>query len=239
MTIAVRRPAAAAARDHPRHLVLACAVLGLLLGPRAPAGAVVGVALLVALAAAGAGCVRPAALGLVLGAVVLVAAVAAQARTAALDRTRLTPELGRIVSGSVTLLTAVRTDAFGGRRAVASWRGERVLLRLPRWGTAATPPGIGDIVVVRGRLRAADRTARAARAHAVLAASHVRPSGRRRGGAAGLVDAIRRRAESSLDGGLPPAEAGLLRGMVLGEDEALPGDVADDFRAAGLSHLVR
>lgn len=37
---------------------------------------------------------------------------------------------------------------------------------------------------------------------------------------------------------LPPAERGLLAGFLLGDTRAVPDDVVDDFRAAGLSHLL-
>ena len=41
-----------------------------------------------------------------------------------------------------------------------------------------------------------------------------------------------------LAAGLSPREAGLLRGMILGEDEAIAEPVRDDFRASGLAHLL-
>jgi competence protein ComEC len=118
-------------------------------------------------------------------------------------------------------------------------RGEPVLLRLPRWRSSVPAPPIGAIIDVRGRLAQADRTARAARAHAVLRVDAIRDGGRRRGGFVGLVDRVRARAESALGSArLAPAEAGLLRGMVLGQDASMPDDLRDAFRAAGLSHLV-
>jgi competence protein ComEC len=55
---------------------------------------------------------------------------------------------------------------------------------------------------------------------------------------AGVLDGVRTRAQAALDQVIPPAQAGLLRGMVLGDDSELPPAVREDFRASGLSHLV-
>ena len=51
---------------------------------------------------------------------------------------------------------------------------------------------------------------------------------------AGRLRAGLRRAASPL----PEKERGLLPGLVDGDVSALPASVADDFRAAGLTHLV-
>lgn len=64
------------------------------------------------------------------------------------------------------------------------------------------------------------------------------PTGRRRGGLAGAVDAARRRAEDAIESGLPPGRAALMRGMVLGQDEAIDPLTRDDWRDAGLAHLL-
>jgi competence protein ComEC len=218
---------------YPRHALLAAAAAGLLVGPRAPA-----LALLAAAAVLAAGArTRRVALAFGLTGCLLAGAWAGVARMTALERTHLAVAFGTTVEGTATVLSAPRAEAFGGRRALARWDGEPVLLRLPRWADGPALR-IGDVVAVRGTLRAPDRTARSLRAHAVLRATSVTATGRRRGGPAGLVDGARRRAEGVLDRGLPAAEAGLLRGMVLGEDDALPADDRDAFRAAGLSHLV-
>ena len=49
---------------------------------------------------------------------------------------------------------------------------------------------------------------------------------------------MRRRAERALGAGLRPREAALARGMVLGQDEDIEATVRDDFRRAGLGHLL-
>jgi competence protein ComEC len=224
----------AAARRNPRHVVLALVVAGLLLGPRAPASLVAAGALAVAFAALP--LVRRPAIALGLAAVVLLSAALADARTAALDATRL--PLGGAVSAEATVLAPPRADAGGGRRFLARLRGEPVLVRVVAWLAEAPSPEVGDIVAVGGTLRAPDLAAGAVHAHATLRATALRVTGRRRGGALGLVDAVRRRAERALAGPLPATEAALLRGMVLGDDAALPDDVADAFIAVGLSHLT-
>jgi ComEC/Rec2-related protein len=49
---------------------------------------------------------------------------------------------------------------------------------------------------------------------------------------------IRERAEAGLGEGMPPREAALARGFVLGDDDGLDPATKEDFIRAGLSHLV-
>ncbi len=49
---------------------------------------------------------------------------------------------------------------------------------------------------------------------------------------------IRERAEAGLGRGMPAREAELARGFVLGEDEGIDARTEEDFRRAGLSHLL-
>jgi competence protein ComEC len=51
-------------------------------------------------------------------------------------------------------------------------------------------------------------------------------------------DEIRGRAEAALGRGMPAREAELARGFVLGEDERIDAQTVEDFRRAGLSHLL-
>jgi competence protein ComEC len=51
-------------------------------------------------------------------------------------------------------------------------------------------------------------------------------------------EAIRGRAEEALGRGMPAREAGLARGFVLGEDDRIDAATVEDFRRAGLSHLL-
>jgi competence protein ComEC len=243
-----RRIVADQGTRHPRHLVLATIVVGLVLGTRAPASVVAVTALAVAFGALTLPLVRRPAAALALAVALLGAAWAAQARTASLERTRLAASFGQSVTGEATVLAPLRADAYGGRRALVRWRGEPVLLRVPSWmvssarassdGVAVDVLRVGDIVAVRGRLRPPDLAGQAVHAHATLRATELRATGRRRGGALGVVDGVRRRAEHVLDGHLPQAEAALLRGMVLGDDAAMPEKLRDAFKAASLTHLT-
>lgn len=169
-------------------------------------------------------------------AVAVLAGVAlADMRVAALDRSALGPDIGRSVRGSVVVRQAPRRSRYGGWSALVAFRGEPVQLRV---SAPADPlPVVGTVLAVTGGLRAPGRFAALLHAHAELRAADAVAAGRR-GGAAGMLDRVRSRAEQALDRGLPPAEAGLLRGMVLGQDSALPDATRDAFRAAGLSHLV-
>jgi len=49
---------------------------------------------------------------------------------------------------------------------------------------------------------------------------------------------IRERSETGLGRGMPPREAALARGFVLGEDEGIDAETTEDFRRSGLSHLL-
>jgi competence protein ComEC len=75
-------------------------------------------------------------------------------------------------------------------------------------------------------------------AHAAITVDEALATGARRGGVWRLVDEVRGRAEAALEQGLQPPQAALLRGMVLGQDEALSERTRDEFRASGLSHIL-
>ena len=126
-------------------------------------------------------------------------------------------------------------------------RGARLLLRAPAWSPfprgAARRRGAG----ARGRLGALAaegrsdfddhlrRRGRGRRAGARAGARHRPPARRARRGA-------RRHAPCGPSGRSGPgwrrAEAALLRGMVLGQDEAIDPVTREDFRASGLAHLL-
>ena len=235
---------------HPRHLVLAALVAGLLAAPLAPR-----LVLLLALAAAALAGRPP--LALLAAAAVLAGALAGQARLAALERTQLPLLLGTTVSARVALLEQPRPVRFG-RTALAQVRtlapapaaspasadargaGERVMLRIGRdvaWPAAPT----GALIDVRGRLRALgpfERHYALRGAHAAISLAAAAPTGARRGGLAGLIDGVRSRAERALSTGLPPAQAALLRGMTLGQDEALDARTREEFRVSSLAHVL-
>ena len=72
----------------------------------------------------------------------------------------------------------------------------------------------------------------------VLRAGTIAPTGKRRAGLAGAVDGVRSRAAAALESGTPDAEAALLRGFLLGEDDRIDPATVEDFSRAGLSHLL-
>lgn len=227
------------AAEHPRHALLAALTAGLLTGPRGPLGLLALAVLAIALASDAAGALAAVAL-------LLAGAGIAEARLAALDRSTLGPLLDHEVRVRATLLDHPRTRSFGTRVAPARLlsrpgHGERVLLRVPariRWPPAAAS---GAELVARGRLaRLApyDASERRRNAHAVLRVASLRATGRRRGGLLGALDAVRDRTERALTAGVPAPQGALARGMVLGQDAALPGSIRDDFRTTGLAHLV-
>ena len=214
---------------YPRHAVLGALVLGML-AARHPAAL-----LLTPLLAPR----RPLLAGLLLAAA-FTGSWLAQARAAQLDRTALAPRLGHAVDERVTLLDLPRETPFGGWQATVSLGGERVALTAGRW-VARPEAAIGSELLVAGTLKPlspAQAWMRARNVHAALSGRAVRATGAARGGVTGMVDGVRRRAERALEAGAPRSVSGLLRGMVLGEGEALSAPMRDDFRAASLTHLV-
>ena len=255
MRAAAPRPALlaalAVARGHPRHIVLFALAAGLALGPVSPS-ATCGAALLAAVAAGR----RPVALlaaGAALGGGAL-----ADARLAALDAGPLPSMTGQRWAGTAVVLEPVRQrGAHASARVRLRGLGDTAVarLRVPGAGPpgaassgaasagAGRPPwpGVGEVVAVAGRvlpLGKYDAFQRARGAHAALEVDRFEATGAGRGGVAGALDAVRRRAEGGLGRGLPGEEAALLRGMVLGQDEALTEAVETDFQRSGLAHLL-
>jgi competence protein ComEC len=150
------------------------------------------------------------------------------------------------------LVTRPRPSAFGASAEVqvagGPLRGARLLVRVPRW--TRLPPGIeiGHELAITGRLRALRSTPGASFDFAAylrrrgvageLLLDRAEATGRRRGGATGILDAMRRRAERAVAAGLPGPEAALARGMVLGQDEQIEESTRQDWRDSGLSHLL-
>ena len=229
------REALAAARGHPRHVVLFALAAGLGLGPVSPAATAVAAFLAAVVGRRG--------LGLVAVAALLCGAVLADARLAALDAGSLRAMHGQRWEGSAVVLEPVREHgAHASARVRLNGLGEEAVARL-RVASARHPwPEVGEVVALAGRIAPLDRfDAFQARrgAHAGLDVDRLRRTGAWRGGAAGALDRMRRRAEVGLARGLPRKEAALLRGMVLGQDERLSEEVRTDFQRSGLAHLLR
>ncbi|HYI20057.1 MAG TPA: ComEC/Rec2 family competence protein [Solirubrobacteraceae bacterium] len=230
--------ALAAARGHPRHIGLFALAAGLALGPVSRA-ATLGAALLAA-AAAG-----RRAVALVAGAAVLVGAVIADARLAALDSGSLAAMSGQRWEGRAVVLEPVRErggHASARVRLIGLGEAAVVRLRVPGAGRSRRPwPEVGEVVALAGRVAPLGRyDAYQGRrgAHAALEVDRLHATGTWRGGLAGGLDRVRRRAERGLARGLPGEEAALLRGMVLGQDERLSEAVRTDFERSGLAHLL-
>ncbi|MFN8133162.1 MAG: ComEC/Rec2 family competence protein [Solirubrobacteraceae bacterium] len=164
---------------------------------------------------------------------------------AALDRTALRPLPAGTRAIQAVLLEPPRRSQAGGRYALARLaagpgHGETVLLRAGRRTRWPVVP-VGAILAARVRfvpLGEWDGRARRLGAHAVAIANALRATGRSRGGVSGALDAARERAQRALASGLDPPRAALLRGMVLGQDEALSEAERDRFRRSGLAHLL-
>ncbi len=222
-------------RARPRHAALGLVGVALAAGPHVHGAWLLGMAC--AAAGLGAAMARGARVAgaLLAAALALAGGLAGGARAAALERSALGALVGHAVVEHVVIHDAPRSDAHGGWSARVELRGEPVLLL----GRDRRPgAGVGDGLHVRGVLHPPGPWASRLRMHAELRATSVAASKRRRGGPAGLLDGVRRRAEEALDQRLPAAQAGLLRGMVLGDDSALPVEVREDFHASGLGHLV-
>jgi competence protein ComEC len=249
----VLRRAAAVLGRRPYHLAAAALALGLSLAPGArgaiPIAAIfAGAAALLATRACG----SPSwPLALLTATMLCVGGVAGAWRIDAIDRSaeRAGPE-GAYLFGRATLLEHPRPSPFGSSAAVriASGRaaGSLVLARVD--GAKPWPDGgqPGSILRVSGSVElpaqgeSFDWRAYLRRRGIAyeLNVESLASTGARRGGALGMVDSMRRRAEEALGRGLSHGEASLARGMVLGEDEAIDRLERDDFRRAGLSHVL-
>ena len=218
-----------------RHHVLFAVVAGLLAG----CWALIAVPVV---ALAGALVAPRRAVGAAAALAVLVGAVIAEARRDALDRGRVPAPAGELLEGEAVLLERFRERASGERVAPVRWRGgwadgERLLLRT----RAAVDAPPGAVVALRGRvseLRPFEGLQRRRGALAAIDVFAMRATGDRRAGVAGALDAARSRAEAGLRRGLPERETALLRGMVLGQDEAIDAGVRDDFQVSGLAHIL-
>jgi competence protein ComEC len=164
---------------------------------------------------------------------------------------------GRVRDGPVRelrvyLAAPPRPSPFGSSAeaevSAATLHGVRLLLRVPRWSRLPDGIEVGAELAVSGRLRELRETPgpgfdfavylRRRGVAAELFVDRARPTGRRRGGVAGLLDSMRRRAERAVAAGLPPAEAALASGMVLGQDEEIDEATRQDWRDSGLAHLL-
>ena len=241
----------AAARAHPRHLVLAALVVGLL-GGDAPSE------LLVAVAGAVAALLCPTRRVAALVVMALLAGTGwSQARTDALEQSALAVSVGAEMAGRLVALEPPRERRGGYVAFRARWldghaRGEVGVVRLApsdaagfrsatetgATSTAAIVPG--SVLAVSARIEPLAAWESYQRLRGAQAAIVVRtwwPAGRR-DGFAGALDAARDRSRAGLATGIRSPQSALLRGMVLGEDDAVSAEVRADFRRSGLAHLL-
>ena len=177
-----------------------------------------------------------------LAALCLVAALAGLAvaaeRLAAIDAGALQPAGGARVTVRGFVDAVPRREGGEVQVRVATADG-RVLI--------AAPEPVGDLpvgheVIATGSLRAAGDWERPYLERfgiaSVLEAHRVTPTGARRGGLVRITDRLRERAEAALGQGTGPAEAALLRGFVLGQDDRIDPTTVSDYQRSGLAHLL-
>jgi competence protein ComEC len=170
------------------------------------------------------------------------------ARLAAIDRSPLRAELDTADRARLIVTGPAQRGRFDLRvPALAVRYGELVLrepvvLRLPLG--RAPPQGaildtIAQVTEPRGPKNGFDERTWLRRhgVHVVLRAHYWTEVGRR-GGLGGFADAVRRRLRDSVARGLGGSRAGVVEGVVLGEDSGLSEELRRRFRAAGLYHLL-
>jgi competence protein ComEC len=184
-------------------------------------------------------------------AVIAIAAAIGWARLDAIDGPGDRLAEGQPVAGAAYLAERPEPGPFGASVEVelidGPARGSRLLARLPRDADLPAESGPGVEVRLSGRFRRPgagegdfDFAAHLRRRGIAgeLAVDRIRATGGRRGGVRGALDKLRERALAGIAAGLPPALGALGQGMVLGADEDIPDTVREDFRDAGLSHVL-
>jgi competence protein ComEC len=170
------------------------------------------------------------------------------ARLDALDRSPLTSRLETAARVRMTVTGPPRRGKYDVRApAVVTRFAGRALrepaqLKLPL-GRAPPQGAILDALVrvtaPRGPKNGFDerKWLRRHGVHVVLLVDRWRIIGRR-GGLGGFADALRRQLQNSVARGLTGYRAGVLEGVVLGEDSGLSEELRRRFRASGLYHLL-
>jgi competence protein ComEC len=191
-------------------------------------------------------------LGVLAAALFVAGALLGAARLHAIDAPQLSLHAGAPLTARAYLLERPRFSPFGSSAEVqlasGAARGAHVLARAN--GSLIWPDGgrEGVELDLAGTLELPKRSAGSSfdypaylRRRGIrfeLALDRLRPTGRRRGGVAGMVDSLRGRAERGVAAGLSDGNDHLLAGVVLGEDQLISEDVRDDFRRSGLGHLL-
>jgi competence protein ComEC len=158
---------------------------------------------------------------------------------------------GQPLAGTAHLIERPRPGPFGASAEVeltsGAGRGTRLLARLPRGEDLVADAAPGTELKLSGRFGQPEAGEEAFDFAAYLKRrgiagefelDDVTLTGGRRGGLRGAIDGVRERALAGIGFGLPPALGALGQGMVLGADQDVPDAVRDDFRDAGLSHVL-
>lgn len=244
------RWSAARLRAFPRHVLLGSLVAGLAAYAMDPLASIA-VALaagLVLLAITGRGELAVAVVGLFLAGGAL-----GDWRVDAMDADPLSAHPGGMVElrGFVVKQPRVGARSTGLRVQAQLPRGERQTVEVRAFDFDPGHIGIGDEVIVTGRIASVaselSKGGDSARFAAYLlregvlrrvSARSVVATGTQRGGLAGWIDGIRDRSERAMAVGLPGELQALLRGMVLGGDSGIPEPTVEAFRVAGLAHIL-
>jgi competence protein ComEC len=170
------------------------------------------------------------------------------ARLDALDRSELLARVDTAERTELTVTAPPRRSRFELRvpaevRRFGRFRfREAVLLELP---LGRSPPQgavietVATVRLPRPAKNGFDETSwlRHRGIHVVLHADRWRRIGRR-GGLGGLADRLRAGLARSIAPGLEGERRGMVEGVVLGDEQSLPRELRDDFRASGLYHLL-
>lgn len=136
-----------------------------------------------------------------------------------------------LVSDPEEALGAVRVDVRGGGRRYEAWARGRVAGSLR--GRLA-----GERVALVGRVESSGDAPALARRHVVARLAVERVDGWSPGDPLSRAANALRRTLSAGTSALPQGTATLFSGIVLGDVRGAPVETADDFRGAGLSHLL-
>ena len=151
----------------------------------------------------------------------------------------LAPASPRPVAATVTLVTDPEA-AFGSTSAIVRHDGRRLELRAREGAGGVLGQRLaGEQVRVAGRIRPPPPGSRWLQVRHVvgrLDADQLDPAGP--GGPVWRAANRVRRTLASGTRSLPPRRRALFNGLVLGDDREQPATLTDDFRGAGLSHLL-
>jgi competence protein ComEC len=158
---------------------------------------------------------------------------------------------GQAISGLAELVERPRPGPFGPSVEIelktGAERGTRLLARFPRDARVPVDAAPGAELELSGRFKRArpgeggfdlPGYLRRRGIAGELIAERAGATGRRREGLSGAIDGVRERALDGIASDLPSALGALAQGMVLGADEDVPDAVREDFRDAGLGHVL-